>query len=183
MKVSSILWVAVASLSIFLGLTGAKRQKHYKDCSTSLSTLEKALYETAENKVQLNNYFFPPREEFVPYAKVVYTFEGKHGKKESGSCVVTFVWAIGGFLLIQPPSIFTYSSLYFFHTRIRDDFTLHLTLPHACRPLVEEKNGRCSCANKENKALDILTQQVCKYHRHRRVGNREGSSPHNIPPS
>lgn len=162
MKDSLILWIAAASLAILVAISSAKTQKDYNDCSTSLSTLEEALYETGDNKVQLNAYFFPPREEFVPYAKIVYTFEDSNGtnpEPETEKCAVTYVWAVGGFLLIQPPSIFSYSSLFFFHTRSHNDFTLRLTLPNACRPLVEE-NGKCSCANKDNNPLDILTQQV-----------------------
>lgn len=152
--------VIAVSLALLVVASSVETQR---DCSTSLSILEHALYNTSDNKVRLNAYFFPPREEFVSYAKVVYTFKNENETNDlldtDQSCNVTYVWAIGGFLLVQPPSIFTYSSLFFFHTRHSGDFTLRLTLPHACKPLVED-NGTCSCANKDNNPLDLLTQQV-----------------------
>ena len=150
--------------------TSSEAPNKYTDCATSLSTLEAALYNTGDNKVNLNRYFFPPREEAVPYAKITYQFEDENGTipeyansedLDEGDCTcgVTYVWAVGGFLLIQPPSIFTYTSLLFFHTR-QKSISLRLRLPHACRALVRGENGTCSCANKDNNPLDVLSQQV-----------------------
>lgn len=147
--------------AVFLPLlAGAEEPTDYGNCNTSLSTLEDALYNTSDNKVKLNAYFFPPRKEFVAYAKITYQFEDEDGEvpdMEEEKCKVTYVWAEGGFLLMQPPSVFTFSSLLFFHTR-QSDFDLVLTLPRPCKSLVNQENGTCSC--KKNNALDILNQQV-----------------------
>ena len=146
-----VLWVAVSMeiiLSAVSSTTGLESCSNSADCATSLSALENDLYCTSGNRLNLNRYFFPPREEAVPFAKVTYHFEG--------GCNVTYLWAVGGFLLIQPPSIFAYTSLLFFHTR-RRDFTLHLSLPQECTPLV---NSQCSCESKDNNPLDVLSQQV-----------------------
>lgn len=154
----------VASLS--LAPVCSEKSHNYSGCSSSLSVLEDALYNTGTNKLKLNRYFYPPRQEPVPYAKITFKFEDENGNlsdSEDGKCEVTFVWAIGGFLLIQPPSVFTFTSLFFFHTR-QNDFSLDLRLPYLCRPLVQEyeiENGTCTCANKDG-GLDLLNQQVRK---------------------
>ena len=135
----------------------------YSDCSTSLSTLEEALYKTGKNKFLLNKFFYRAREEAVPYAKITYHFQDEEGQvsnSEEESCKVTYLWATGGFLLMQPPSVFTFTSLFFFHTR-RRNFDLDLELPFECQSLVNTiDNETCSCANRDNNPLDLLSQQV-----------------------
>ena len=162
MKLSTILLMLAAVFQpLFAAASSEEPSSDYGNCNTSLSTLEAALYSTRDNKVKLNAYFFPPRKEFVSYAKITYQFEDEDGEvpdEEEEKCKVTFVWAEGGFLLMQPPSIFTFSSLLFFHTR-QSDFDLVLTLPQPCKSLVYQGNGTCTCGNDSN-ALDILNQQV-----------------------
>ena len=72
---------------------------------------------------------------------------------------VTYVWSIGGFLFIEPPSVFQFLSLQFSYPA-NNLTNITLTLPHQCRGLVSTANNdNCSCANDGN-TLDILTQQV-----------------------
>lgn len=154
---------AVALIALSL-LTVTVSKKEGNNSCNSLAELESALYSTGTNKLKLNKFFYPPRKESVPYAKITYQFQDEDGKisdSEMEKCAVTYVWAVGGFLLIQPPSIFTFSSLFFFHTH-QKNYSLVLTLPNKCRSLVNSGNGTCSCANKDN-FLDLLSQQVQVY--------------------
>ena len=127
------------------------------DC-THLSELESALYSTDSNTRHLNEAFFPPRQTTSRYIMVNYNFTTEDGfYDESDMCNVTYVWSIGGFLFIEPPSIFQFLSLLFsFPANNLTDITL--TLPYQCRGLVNT-TGNCSCLI-EGSVLDILTQQV-----------------------
>ena len=78
----------------------------YIDRTNKLSVLEHAVYETADNKLQLNHVFYPPRQMTSRYVAIDYTF-----LKNSNSDVNCGVTYIGGFLLIQPPQIFKFTSL------------------------------------------------------------------------
>ena len=126
---------------------------------TFLSELENALYNTAYNKRHLNEAFFPPKQLTSRYIVVNYNFTSEDGfYDESDMCNVTYIWSIGGFLFIEPPSIFRFLSLLFsFPANDQTDITL--TLPHQCRGLVITKTNDCSCKNKGN-IWEQLTQQV-----------------------
>ena len=155
----SIFVLIVSALSIPAIVKSEGSDVH--NCATSLAKLEQALYDTGKNKLLLNQFFYKEHE---PYAKITYHFEDENGNlSQAGeeSCKVTYLWATGGFLLIQPPSVFTYTSLFFFHTR-RTNFDLDLRLPFECRALVVDAtadNETCSCTNRDN-SLDQLSQQV-----------------------
>ena len=145
-----------------LGISVSSDKSSYFDCGTSLFTLEKALYETGINKLSLNQFFYEARKESVSYAKITYHFKNENGSTNSSytdDCTVTYLWATGGFLFIQPPQVFTYTSLFFFHTQ-RKKFSLDLELPHDCISLVNVTKNGCSCANLDNNPLDLLSQQV-----------------------
>ncbi len=127
-----------------------------------LKDLECALYTTDSNERRLNQAFFPPRKATSRYIKVVYVFNvSEVDTVEGDECNVTYIWSIGGFLLIQPPSIFQLTSLMFsYPTNNIDNITLYM--PSPCHTVINTNTtGRsCSCANMENKNLDIMTQQV-----------------------
>jgi len=127
---------------------------------TQLSELEFALYNTDSNEQQLNKAFFPPRKATSRYIMVIYDFKDEIGMIDS-SCNVTYIWAIGGFLLIQPPTIFQFLSLLFSYPA-NDISYLNITLPNECRWMVDSSDQTCSCKNQSNSNLDILTQQVSK---------------------
>ncbi len=122
-----------------------------------LSELEFALYNTDSNEQQLNQAFFPPRKATSRYIMVVYDFKDEN--EMTGNCTVTYVWAIGGFLLIEPPTIFQFLSL-LFSFPANDISNITITLPNECRQLIDATGDTCSCINRENNNLDILTQQV-----------------------
>ena len=125
-------------------------QTDNSNCSTDIKELEKALF-SAENIKQLNKIFYPPRESTSRFITVEYDFEGT-------GCNVKYIWAIGGFLLMQPPKIFQLTSLYF--STLANDLTdLKIVLPKECWPVVHYKGNTCTCLHDDN-ILDILTQQV-----------------------
>ncbi len=153
-------WNAVVVLLVCFPLS-------YSACNITencalLKDLECALYTTDSNERRLNQAFFPPRKATSRYIKVVYVFNVSEVDTVAGDeCNVTYIWSIGGFLLIQPPSIFQLTSLMFsYPTNTIDDITLYM--PSPCHTVINTNTtGRnCSCANMENKNLDILTQQV-----------------------
>lgn len=126
---------------------------NFTNCSTDMEALEFALYKyTPENLRQLNRIFYPPRRTPSRFVKVRYHFEG------SEHCKVTYIWAIGGFLLVQPPKIFQLTSLYF-STPANSLTDLAIQLPRECLGLVGGDDN-CTCKHENGKILDILTQQV-----------------------
>ena len=153
-------------VSIFLfatsfPITSAANQSNFSECSTQLDVLEDALFTTGDNIFELSRIFYPPSERTTRFIRVVYIFLDDEG--EENGCNVTYFWAIGGFLLLQPPSLFRYNSLFFNYPN--NDLTeLDLKLPSACRPLIgaDMSVRECSCANSSER-LNILTQQVCSY--------------------
>ena len=143
--------VFVLGFLFLLGFSSAQ----YENCTTRLSVLERALYETDSNERSLNEAFFPPGQETSRYIKVTYKFLTDGGFYDG--CQVSYIWAIGGFLLIQPPSVFRFTSL-FFSNNANNLTEVNLTLPSQCRLLASDN---CTCSkSEESKNLDILTQQV-----------------------
>lgn len=150
-------------MSILLLITAAivavSANENFSDCATKLSTLEHALYETGNNVLELNNVFYPPSTRPSRFIKVTYSFIDK--QNEDYSCNVTYIWAIGGFLFFQPPTVFKFNSLYFNYPN-NHLTNLDLQLPIDCVTLINRADGECSCANDENddRMLEILTKQV-----------------------
>ena len=139
------------ALSVLIVLGSAK------NCTTSLSELETRLYDGLYNQEELHRAFFPQHERTSRFIRVNYVFEGSALESE---CTVSYFWAIGGFLLIQPPSVFRFTSLYFSYPANSID-SITLRLPEECLPLVyNEMAQNCSCAKKGNTLLDILTHHV-----------------------
>ena len=157
-----MLWT-IAIVLLHVGLVTSST--NYSDCPNKLSVLERSLYEFADNELKLNRAFFPPRQPSSRYINVTYTFE--KSEPSDPDCAVSYTWSVGGFLLIQPPSLFKFSSL-LFSVPVNDLQSIELILPHECRPLVLNSSGNCSCHNSNNTkdstdrevSLDILTQQV-----------------------
>ena len=132
----------------------------YANCPNDLFVLEKALYGIEGNKLNLINTFYPSRAISTAFVKVTYKFKNESGGI-SNDCNVIYWWASGGFLLVQSPSIFRFSSL-FIGNEVDKLNALELTLPYECRRLVppDDKTGKCSCKKDDDTLLDILTQQV-----------------------
>ena len=158
-----MIWI-IAVVCLHCGL--AASATNYYDCPNKLSVLEQILFEYDNNELELNIAFFPPRQPSSRYITVQYTFE-KFSESDP-NCTVNYTWSVGGFLLIQPPSLFQFSSL-LFSLPVNDVYSIELVLPHQCRPLVLNiSTGKCSCSNTNSTnismdrevILDILTQQV-----------------------
>ena len=146
-------------LLVILQIAVSQESEDYKNCSTKRNILLKALFNTGRNLFELDKVFFPPRSQTSRYIKVKYTFLNDNGT-DDGNCTVNYIWAIGGFLLVQPPTIFQFTSLYF-STPANKLEDLTLQLPSACKGLVyNETFDNCSCASGNRHALDRLTQQV-----------------------
>lgn len=152
----------VAVVTLFVTFAGAF---NFTGCQNDVTILEQALYRP-ENVIQLNKIFYPPREPPTRFIKVKYEFEDIH------KCNVTYIWAVGGFLLIQPPKIFQLTSLYF-STPANNLTDLSIKLPEECLPLALVGDS-CTCDSKDNTLLDILTQQVANY---RLVGTKVVEKP------
>ena len=138
--------------------TDAISASDYSDCDSNLGTLERALYETETNLFELNLIFYPPSLLPTRFIRVEYTFLDEN---DNDDCKVTYIWAVGGVLFLQPPTLLKYNSLYFYFPN-NELTTLSLHLPIECIPLINGTDGVCSCMNDSN-MLDILTQQVAKY--------------------
>ncbi len=161
----------MATLSYFLIviLSVGFSRAQYEECGTKRSVLLKALFETGDNLYQMGGVFFQPRAETSRYIKVTYTFINTTTGIEG--CNVTYIWANGGFLLVQPPTIFQFTSL-FVSSPANKLKNLNLKLPIECQVLVSDNDGNCSCKttrrgeiNEDNDnynttILDRLTQQV-----------------------
>ncbi len=130
---------------------------NFNDCATRLSTLELALYQTEDNLFELNKIYFPPSSLTSKFIRVNYEFLDE--QNELSGCNVTYIWAIGSYLFIQPPTVFMFNSLFFYYPN--NGLTiLPLKLPSECIPLLSsEVNGECSCTN-ASAMLETLTQQV-----------------------
>ena len=130
----------------------------FEDCDSQMSTLETALYETKDNIFELNKVFYPPSMRTSRFIRVTYIFLNRNG--EDDGCNVTYIWAIGGFLFFQPPTLFQFNSLFFNYPN-NDLTSVKLELPFPCRALIEADNKTtgCSCL-RDSARLEILTQQV-----------------------
>lgn len=141
-----------------LSLTAAEAN----NCST-LSGLLGHLYNTDNNLFHLNRVFYPPRTQPPSFLHVTYLF--KSSEEDTKNCSVKYIWAEGGFLLIQPPSIFQLTSLLFSEDKGRES-SIELILPSVCKELVQNKSsddGNCTCSGGETGLLDVMTQQVRMY--------------------
>ena len=130
-------------------------------CRT-LKSIGQALYNGEGNILNLTRVFYPPRQAGANFLQVLYDFENDEG--EVDGCNVTYIWAKGGFMLIQPPSILQYTSLFFSHN-FNTKYKVYLRLPSACRHLVMNTSmadSECSCDREEDDLLDMLTHQVSR---------------------
>ncbi len=145
----------------------------YSKCPNNFRILEKALYETDGNMLNMLAVLSPSRRTQPSFVRVHYAFKDESGTVPGiNNCTVQYLWVKGGFLFVQPPTIFQFSSLLFYFTGSRDDteINLYLTLPFECRPLIVDlENGNCTCRNKSSLStpLEELTEQVmqwCRQH-------------------
>ncbi len=152
-RMNIIILVLLSSLTT---LSSANNEK----CSTKFSELEKALYADERNLLNMENAFFPSLGQPSRFLKVQYIFTDEYDEDD---CRVTFFWSVGSFLFLQPPSVFTYTSLLFnFPSNMVENLTI--VLPNTCRPLVINNNNNnsdyCTCDRERITFLDMLTRHV-----------------------
>ncbi len=169
MKYSLVYLLGIVIVLLLPCICASETKCPVSKCPTSFCALEKALYETDHNLLNMLNIFSPARRSAPPFVRVRYTFQDKN-KEYSNNCTVPYLWVEGGFLFVQPPTIFQFTSLFFYFTGFldKDEFTLNLTLPYECRPLIWNGTS-CTCHTLEDKsnnslysslALEELTKQV-----------------------
>lgn len=155
----ALLCFVVLLLSASILTTG--QSKAYENCTTKRSVLVNALFETGNNLHELDKAFYP-QEGRSSYLEVNYKFQNSDGSVDD-DCKVTYIWAVGGFLFLQPPEIFMLTSL-FFSLPANDVSEVNLVLPYECRDLVET-NSSCQCNSSSSSQLEMLTHQVGMYTR------------------
>ena len=122
-------------------------------CANNLPLLESALLHTRDNQIELLKAFYQPRRPPATFVVVHYTFLDE---EDHVICNKTWMWSSAVFYLIEPPTIFKLTSL-FFATPYTT--TANIIFTHKCRDLVTwNEDGTCTC--KSNTPLDILTQRV-----------------------
>ena len=155
-------------LLIFSSKLCTSQAEDYEECSTRKSVLLKALYSTSDNQYELERAFAPPKpgETTSRYIRITYSFADEDGNY--GDCEVKYIWAIGGFFLIQPPHIFSLTSL-LFSIPANNRSSITLKLPYHCRGLIYDDYNMsmsgdvCTCYNASDpmsEPLLIFTNQV-----------------------
>ena len=130
-------------------------------CGNDFKTLEKALLQTGNNTLKLLRAFYPPRQPPATFVTVHYTFLNAKGNI---ICNTTWFWSSVEFYLIQHPTIFVYTSLFFTIPQDRIT-TANIIFKDDCRELVTwNVNESCTCTS--DGMLDILTQRVSTTHAH-----------------
>ena len=89
----------------------------YSRCPNSFNVLERALYETEGNMVNMLVVFSPAGKTPPSLVRVHYSFKEEIGAVSN--CTVHYLWVEGGFLFVQPPTIFELSSLLFYFKGFR----------------------------------------------------------------
>ena len=152
-----------AALVLLLSLgfsAGSSASNSYENCATDKSALLRAIFDIEDNRYNMDAAFFPAKAGFesTRHIRVRYTFVDTITGEKDENCSVTFIWALGGFLLVQPPTIFQFNSL-LFSPDAENMESLDLTLPIECQALVTVKeDGTCKCG--KTAILDRITEQV-----------------------
>ena len=154
MQLSQIAPILLYVLSMLTTLTDGQNTSCFE---SDLKTLEKALLQTKNNSIELLKAFYPPRRPQATFVTVNYTFQDGNI-----TCQKTWLWTSLEFYLIQPPSIFLLTSLFFTVPQDRTT-TANIILNDECQELVTwNEDGTCNCNS--NSLLDILTQRVSATH-------------------
>ena len=147
------------TLILFSVLSLKLAESQNTSCGNDFKTLEKALLQTGNNTLKLLDAFYPPRQHPAIFVTVHYTFLDGDGNI---TCNTTWFWSSVESYLIQSPTIFLYTSLFFTIPPDRIT-TANIIFKDDCQDLVTwNKKGTCTCTS--NSLLDILTQRVSTLH-------------------
>ena len=158
----------VSSTASFIAVLASDSDCNNDICDNdilTLTSLAKQLNCNGSNVLNMSSAFFPPLQAGAKFLTVTYFFDDD----DDDNCNVSYIWAEGGFLLVQPPWIFQFTSLFFNHVvNAHYDPRLYLTLPGTCKEQLVQVNdtgmstGNCSCKEtKRDDLLLMLTHQVC----------------------
>ena len=147
------------TLLLFFVLSQTLTEGQNTSCENDFKKLETALLQTGNNTLKLLQAFYPPRQSPATFVIVHYTFLDADGNI---ICNTTWFWSLVELYLIQPPTIFLYTSLFF--AIPQDRITIaNITFQDDCQGLVTwNENGDCACTS--DGMLDILTQRVSTTH-------------------
>ena len=124
----------------------ADRRKRYTNCETCYQTLANALIDTADNKYQLGEMFFPKDDVTPAQVEVIYMPSSESERNLNCEMLenttrlnnniehhieFTWYWLTGEIYVYQPVALFQYRSLFFTPLRIRHK-CLILYLPSSC---------------------------------------------------
>ena len=127
----------------------AQEGSPYDNCTTNFAVLERALVETGSNRFNIIRAFYPPRKSHSVYVDVEYHYA-------ESNVTEYWIWTTSPFYLIQPPSVFQFTSLLFSYPALSDQIqNLSLILPRECQDVTLD-NRTCN----HNPMLDVLTHQV-----------------------
>ena len=162
MALLSRLFTIISLLILSAKFCTGQAEEDYGECSTKKLVLLQALYNTSDNLYELERAFTSPQPGEISsrFIKITYSFANLDGKYDD--CNVTYIWAIGGFYLIQPPQIFMFTSL-LFSTPANSRENIALKLPYHCRKLINSINDECTCYSAEDRRSEpmiVLTNQV-----------------------
>ncbi len=153
---------AVILLIVVLGIKFGRAElivSPYADCKDNFSTLERALFETGDNRFRIISTFYPARERVLLYAHANYYFCDKITATEQINCTEPekWRWTTGSFYFVQAPSVLRFTSLFFVYPEGRIG-ELDIHLPTECKNVsrTRESIGR----GREEGMLEILTQRV-----------------------
>ena len=129
----------------------------YADCSTNFSTLERALFETGNNRFELISTFYPTRDSVSPFVNVNYT-KFNISEAEENDCL-NWIWTTSTFYLIESPDVFQFTSLLFVLPENKVH-TLTLELPNNCFNLTAVCDVDDNFTTTEYKMMELLTRRV-----------------------
>ena len=130
-----------------------------EDCATRWDSLERSLYRTGANFMELHRAFFPAGDRPSRFIRVTYVFLDEFD--EDNGCNVTYIWSMNEMLFFQPPALFMLNALFFNYPN-NGILDLVLELPIHCRALIQADNqssSECSCLNSARR-LNFLTSLV-----------------------
>ena len=135
-------------------LISSAEDSQYADCSTNFSTLERALFETGNNRFELISAFYPTRDSVSPFVNVKYNIS----EAEVNKCQ-NWIWTTSTFYLIESPDVFQFTSLLFVlpENKVHN---LTLNLPTNCFNLTAVCDVDDNFTTTEYKMMELLTRRV-----------------------
>lgn len=133
----------------------SEEASQYNDCSTNFTTLERALFETGNNRFHLISAFHPDAEGSSLFVNVRYNFSTPDDN-ETDVCQ-NWIWTTATFYLIQSPDVFQFTSLLFVYAETRVH-NITLMLPAECAALADLCTREYNTT--EAKMLELLTRRV-----------------------